>query len=253
MRMHPRFDVGETACKVCGERPTVRSHLFPRALLLDIRGDEKHLLEGSRHSNGIVFRQNGPWDDTILCEAHERLLNRADTYAVNFHRRFADLAKPSRHKGALEVANPSPTLLAQFAYSIVWRTVVSASGKKSKLSLGPYEPVLRNAVFNDGAYELNFFVSKMNLRSGDGKPAPMCIAPYPQNVAGLRVWHFLCGELAFYLKTDKRPLPPGWNLIVANDRNPILVSELDPLDLRNVKLISGIVARMQVPAPKTPR
>jgi hypothetical protein len=123
----------------------------------------------------------------------------------------------------------------------------------AKPAAAQYEPILRKAVFNHGAYALDFFVSKMNLQIGDGKPAPMCIAPYPQKIAGLRVWHFLCGELAFYLKTDKRPLPAGWDLILANDRNPILVSELDPLDLRDVKLISGIVGRMQVRAPKTPR
>src|SRR5687768_14330997 len=76
-------------CLICSEGPTVKAHLFPRALMLDLKAGEKALVEGSRHRDGVRFSQNGVWDDGYVCKRHEDECGAGDDYAIRFCRKLA--------------------------------------------------------------------------------------------------------------------------------------------------------------------
>lgn len=97
-------------CVICGAGPTVKSHLFPRALMFDIRGDQKEVVQGSRHRNGIKNYQSGEWDDSFLCKAHEDLIGGGDDYAISFCR-SVERKGESSFRGALSLS-PIQSLIA---------------------------------------------------------------------------------------------------------------------------------------------
>lgn len=94
-------------CVVCGSSSTVKAHLFPRALLHDLKVDDKHLFGYGMKREGETFFQSGRFDPDILCDIHEQSLHLCDDYAVKFIRRKIPRGKPFKQV-ALEVPNPQP-------------------------------------------------------------------------------------------------------------------------------------------------
>lgn len=138
-----------SSCKNCGARPTVRSHLMPRALSHMVRGDDKGFSlvtkEGARHR----LMQASIFDDSILCVECENALGRLDNYAAQFCRRCDDL--PQKIRGHFLARDVSTDMLARFAASIVWRCGVSTRPELAKVSLSEdQEARLRTAAFVAG-------------------------------------------------------------------------------------------------------
>jgi len=57
-------------CVICGKSPVVKSHLMPRALMLDIRGEEKTLIAGNRFK--AEFSTNKTESGGAFCVPHTR-------------------------------------------------------------------------------------------------------------------------------------------------------------------------------------
>ncbi|MCO8019432.1 hypothetical protein NI456_11245 [Brevundimonas diminuta] len=226
-------------CIVCGESPTVKSHLFPRAVMLDMRGDAKALYEGSRHEPGYREQQNGPWDDRFLCKRHEDQAGAGDEYAVDFCRRI-DAGEYRPFRGAFLMSNPVPAKLLTFIYGTVWRHAVAPRNASLKLNLGPYERELRAALFEGRPMTLQAFVSLSTLSDRNGKPVSMGLAPYRQKFGGYWTWHFIIGRLDVQLKTDKRPFPADWSPYLANDADPVVLHAVEPADIATVPLLRPI-------------
>ena len=105
-------------CVICGASPTVKSHLLPRSLALDIRGSAPNLVHGSAKRDGYLVNQNGVWDDSLLCSTHEEQSGLGDKYAVELIRSLETKGKP-RPEGGFSLPNPKPALLQHFVYSTV--------------------------------------------------------------------------------------------------------------------------------------
>jgi hypothetical protein len=111
-------------CAVCGNTPTVKSHIIPRALALDLRGKQKHLVSGELERPGVKFLQNGRWDPHLLCRDHEERLSHIDDYGISFIRRFC-----ATRQHAIPVANDRPLLLQAFFLALIWKKNLSNRGK----------------------------------------------------------------------------------------------------------------------------
>ena len=231
-------------CVVCGASPTVKVHLFPRALTKRIRGDEKNLVEGSRHQPGIKISQSGHWDDELLCEAHERAFADADDYAARFWRRFERQARLSDTGNSYTVSNPRPDLLLRFVYASVWRYVASREGSRHNLELGPYRQQFERVLFNGAPPILQALVSRSNIVDLRGKRIEIGVPPYRRKLLQWTVWHFSLAGFDFYLKTDQRSFPADWEQFLINGNDPVTLPLIDPLRFDSIPMFRPIFTQM---------
>lgn len=223
-------------------------HVFPRALMLDLRGAEKHLFEGNSERVGVRFSQNGNWDDTVLCKNHEDICGKGDDYVIQFSRRLTRDAKHTT-TGAYTISNPRPDLLIKFIYATVWRRVISRDGRYHNLDLGPFRQAIEDHLLAKGPASLPAIVARANLINADGEPAGMAIPPYRQRLGNWNVWHFHIGGFDIYLKTDHRPFPAQFSPFLANDNDMLTLVQIDPLRSDRVPILQPILKQMFTKRP----
>ena len=232
------------SCVVCGARPTVKSHLFPRALVRRIRGDDKHVTQGDRVRLGVKLTQSGPWDDSILCDTHESLLGPFDDYIARFCSRFSESAVISSSGNSYNCPNPKPDLLLGFAYATIWRFAVSKHGAMHHLQLGPYQLLLEHHLFHGHRIELQAILGRANVVDPRGKSVEVGIAPYRVKLRDWNLWHFAVGGFDFYVKTDQRPFPRSWKPFLLNDNDPVAMPLIDPQALHDIPKFQSIFQNM---------
>lgn len=231
-------------CVICGVGPTVKAHLFPRALMLDMKADSPQLVGGNRHRDGVKLQQNGEWDDALLCAYHETSIGIGDDYGVRFCRSFRTKGIQRPNDRALDVPNARPDLLMHFAYAVIWRHVASASGWADRLDLGPFGDEMLDAMQARGPYDLELIVGR-NPLTVRGQQVDIAIAPYRERMERWNVWQFTISGLDFYLKTDRRPFPESWRPYLANSNNPIVVGQIDERGIHQVPKLFPILHRMR--------
>ena len=189
------------------------------------------------------YSQSGLWDDSILCATHEQELHSGDDYVIDFVRDFSKISRPHNGAFGFNVKNPKPELLVRFIHSTIWRYVVSRSGARFDLNLGPYLDRIRDYVFSGTDQPLPAIVGRSNLRDLNGAPLEVGIPPYRQKLKDWNVWHFQIGGFDFYLKTDKRPFPAHFEPYLA-DKNPLICRLIDPVDFASVPMFQPILSNM---------
>ncbi len=231
------------SCLICGSSPTVRSHLFPRSLILQIRGAEKNLIEGDRSRAGIKISQGGHWDDSLVCEQHETSFAAADDYMARFCRRFEKAAALASSRKSYETANPRPDLLLRFAAATIWRHAASRHGIAHGLELGPYRQVIERHLFEGDSLLLDAIVGRSNIVDRHGNQIKIGLAPYRRKLLDWTVWHFSIAGFDFYMKTDKRPFPREWGPFLANN-DPVTLPLIDPCAFDEIPMLQPIFAQM---------
>ena len=239
-------------CLVCGTQKPVKSHLIPRALVHDIKGEHTSVFEGSAHRTGYKMSQSGPLDDSILCGVHERSLSESDRYGVDFCRSFDDVAVKGYQGRGFDVPNRKPGLLYQFVCSTVWRTAVSNKTLPADVGLGHYEPILQADSFANSREgpELSFLVWRSQLTSSNHAVSNLIAVPHKIRIDGVRFFRFLVSGLTFDLKVDRRPDFPALDLFKANGKDPIIVVCSPPLELALHPGLANIFNNMGPPKGK---
>lgn len=234
----------EGVCIVCGDKPTVKSHLYPRAIMLDMRADARTLLEASARREGYVERQNGIWDDRFLCKRHEDLAGGGDDYVIRLTRRLSVEATQHPMGVALQISNPNPQLLMRFAYGTVWRHLKAPVTGLSPSALGPYLLRFEAALFGNGPFDLPLLVSVNNLRGPDGEVVPLALSPHRVKFAGRHAWHFIVGNLEFTLKADQVPWPTEWSAMYGRE-DPLILFMADPMPIATVPMLRHLTDRIR--------
>lgn len=234
---------------ICGNGPTVRSHIFPAALIKRIKADEKHVVAGSIHRSGVRFSQSGFWRNDLLCDKHERQLSDADDYACRLTRRVDSLAEHLRD-GRVEVPNARPDLLMKFAASIVWRHAAASVREGREYGLGPYLMKFENYVFRHQNFDFEVLMGRSNIISPQGQKIEMAIAPYRNRMSGRNIWQFTIGGLDYYVRTDKSPFPKDWHECTAGSELITLLS-IDAQSIHKIPKFSKIFRNMATPSSQT--
>ena len=211
--------------------------------MLDMRANSPRLVSGSRHRTGVMFKQNGDWDDRILCETHEKIIGCADDYGIGFCRKWQEARSVIYDGRAFEVPNSRPDMLLHFAYAVVWRHAM-ALDVYSSLSLAHYERQILDSLLTRGPYGLQLLIGASPLVL-KGEPVNIGLPPYHERLLGLNVVHFVVSGLSFYLKTDQRTFPASWTPFLANNNERVVLGRLDPLDMRYVPKFRTIFDQMR--------
>lgn len=231
------------SCKVCGRNEMAKSHILPRALMHDIRGDDTEMFAADKNRQQWRHYQSGPWDRTILCQACEDSLKDCDDYAIRWMRRFAQVAVPCFDDKAFEVPNHKPALLVKFIASTVWKAGVSKHMAHQGLSLGPWEARLRQYVFA-GHDEPRAIVFRKYWTVEGNEVSALACPPYNAPAWGRWAFAFDLAGFQFGLRLDRRtnPLAPFHPLMLINGADPALVINAGGKEAVDDAQIMSIVA-----------
>lgn len=214
-------------CHICGTAPTVKSHLLPRALGLDTRDDSTDLYLGSISKLGFDAFKAGLFD-YILCEAHERMLNPFDTYAVEFCRTFED-KQTEIGNGRFLIKPVDTELLVRFVVSVLWRFSVSTRREAPRVNLGPFQSQFQDIVFAGASCSSEPALILWANESHQTNVKGLAILPASGRHLDRRYWSFMIAGISFVLKVDKQPTPARIAPLVINGRDFIL-SAYKPFD-----------------------
>jgi hypothetical protein len=208
----------------------------------DLRRNEKHLVVGSAHTDGIKLSQSGEWE-YLLCQQHEAALGYADTYGVEFCRNARIAAAASCKHAFYEVANPRPELLSRFALSVVWRHVHSSLGRELGFTLGNHETVIRRAIFcgEPAPYQVGLNTTTLGL---GGEPADIVSFPTRGKLANLNVWRFTVAQVEFTTLISSQRLPRRFDAVLGSSADPATVMRM-PLEEVGGSVHRTILERMR--------
>lgn len=218
-------EIGTTqqGCKVCGNPVTVRAHIVPRAIALDVKGNDTALLVGESERKRNWPSQNGIWDHCLLCEEHERHLSECDRIGVEITRKISDVQINAARRQGLVIENVNPRLLATFAVACVWRYVKSRYGTKYRESLGPYDAICTRYIFENFDYNIPVLVALSPLVAPDDSIAPIISMPLRKRIFDRNAWSFQVNAAYYSVFLDKRPLPEAYDRFRADMANPLSI------------------------------
>ena len=232
-------------CLICAAPKTVKSHLFPRALVHDIRDQDKHVWVASTEQWGKKFHQSGEIDDAILCRQHEAETADADKYGVSFCRNFSKDAERAFNGHGFWVPNPKPQKLVSFACGIVWRHVVSRHGREFGYSLGRHEPVLSATMFGQvtNGQEPLLVLGRVRTTIG-GRTLPLAMPPHPIRYQQSRIWRFCIADFIFDLVVDSRKPSQEYQSLACNMKSPAAVIDFGEADVLSMPGTVELMRRM---------
>jgi hypothetical protein len=127
--------------------------------------------------------------------------------------------------GGFEMRNVDGDRFATFVLAVLWRASITSRVEFRKVLLGPYEDEAREVIFGMkplhkmAAYQL--LLARYIPPSGNFNPAGNYTSPARLKVEGANAWAFALHGFRIIAKIDRRPLPAGFHLIVANGRTKL--------------------------------
>jgi hypothetical protein len=232
------------SCTICLKPADVCSHLLPAAIAQDIRGDEKHVLIGSKDHDGRNYSQTGTWE-RMLCGDHEAMIHDYEEYAIEFLREFA-LTPAERAAGSFIRKNLDTKALIRFACSVLWRYHTSTRVEASKVDLGAWEPDLRAVTFDGDmsrAPDVIIGAHLQNLYPSYRYAYPPHRSEFDDRV----VWQLVIHGVIFLVKLDRRPFPLAGPIMLGPDGDVIgYVKTMSQEELSGVR---QMVLNMATPHP----
>ncbi|QRI63628.1 hypothetical protein JQ506_22990 [Shinella sp. PSBB067] len=220
----------------------MKSHIIPRALSLDLKRGEKHLVSGRLGQDGIRKLQNGRWSYKILCEMHEKHLGPADKYGVEFVR---SIMSRDAKTGDFTIHNSQPHLLKKFILALIWRADAANKAEGLSSRLGPYDQLIRNCIFLGGDLNAPIYFLRPNL-TADGTPLPITLEPTRVRMRDCNGWKLGFGNLDVMVKLDKKPWPKAWEAVDASLQTSVLVLDAEPSAIRDAPAYHPLIRQMKV-------
>jgi hypothetical protein len=195
------------------------AHIIPAAFARDMMAGAKHNFRGS--IDKVHPEQHGIYDRNILCAKCDGKLGDYDGYAIDVCRIFD--RKQSEFDGRFLMRHIDGDKLAKFVLAVLWRASVSTRSEFKNISLGLYESVARDVLFDTKplkdftAYEL------MIVRFKSSRIKVNRVIAFPTRMTGVAatVWGFTAGGFRFMAKIDERPWPsklPNEMVVNGNDK-----------------------------------
>ncbi len=161
----------------CCCAPLIEAHLYPRALIHELRGAHNHVFTGGADEPGKRIVQAGLFDRGILCKKCDGELGNYDDCGIEFCRNF-----PKHH------VDPKPRIwkvkgvdgdrLVRFWLACLWRFSVSTIDEARLVKLGPFEERIREILFSNAPCSTELAVIMMRYQSQKIPPEHVCFVPY---------------------------------------------------------------------------
>lgn len=195
-------------CKLTGEEGQgVNAHVIPRAFYRIEPAEKRSMKIMGTESNQHPRRsQIGEYDDGIVTERGERIFSPLDDYAAELLLERRGEFTTHEHNGvpvALEIQEYDYTALKLFVLSVLWRAAVSSRPFFSKISLGPHEKPIREAILNGDAGDSDWYaVSLASWHDTDARGS--ILDPHKNRFDGINYYQLYLENYIAYVKVDQR-------------------------------------------------
>jgi hypothetical protein len=151
-------------CLKCGRQPTINAHIFPQSAVRAIRqrGPDTKTLAVTHDRAFTAKFQNGFFDPAILCKICDGKIGVADKWFVENIDTIHNVAEGCKPFGVV-VTQLDPSLVIQFAVSVIYRASLSNLGQFSHVSLGPYTEIASEIAVEANQSELSAATVLINL------------------------------------------------------------------------------------------
>jgi hypothetical protein len=198
-------------CKGCGlDEPLIRAHAIPEAFFRPLQGKDGKAAFIVTNRQGEFTKRSpiGPYDKAILCRECEDRFAKLDDYGQKvLLQTVNNLDSIVDQHGTLIgywLRTVDTALFKRFLISVLWRASVSTQPFYGRVSLGPYEEIIRELLWNEAPLkqdEYSFLLGKFT----DEFYGRTMLDPFPEKWDGINYYRlYLCGYTA-HIKIDKRP------------------------------------------------
>lgn len=199
-------------CKFCGgDFPKLaKAHIIPRTFYEEVRGKDNYSIffKASASGNRREFKQNGIYDDSILCSACDNKFSLADKHGREVFVRALKEKNIYRDPEGISCAYFLPDvnydLLKRFVLSLVWRASITTHPFFAGVDIGPHEGRIKTLLENNSSGtidEYSFFVYHLI-----NNPRPDTITPpEPLKFGNYKSLFMYLPSISIMVKLDKRP------------------------------------------------
>lgn len=190
-------------CLICGTSPTIKSHLIPRVMAVEVQVGNAHAVV-LPSSTGYRGSQSGLIDTAILCGPCDSSIGRFEESTA---RAFESLriAGVGVRDGAVVSTEQAPDVTLRFYAALLWKYAV-ARRDLGQIDLGPYKSELQTVAFEGAPIPGFFDAALMRLRLAPDDAGVFAYrAPKPDRKVGLNMYRVLVGGVLAFVKVDRRP------------------------------------------------
>ena len=216
-------------CKVCGKAETVRSHIFPKTLGLEMRGAHGGVSLVSRVPGLPQSLPSTLYDLHMLCHEHEQATSSLDKYGVEFIRRAKGAAREAPDETVYRIRNPNPRRLSQFVASVLWRYLASPFGSDDAAQQRVHMARLKRLTFRDQGSELLAYAALTTMRIGSLE-GPMIIVPFYNEDDRRPFWKMDLGGVAFMVALRGAGFGPSFAHGQVGSADPVWIPKFDVID-----------------------
>lgn len=193
----------KVSCLVCGCSPTIRSHLIPRVMAVEVQVGKAHALV-STSSPGYRESQSGRFDDRILCGPCDSSLGPFEESTAKTFRALR-AAAVGVSDGATVSAPQAPDITLRFYAALLWKYAVTRRDF-GKIDLGPFKSQLQGVAFEAASIPGFFDVALMRLRLNSADADVFAYrAPKVDRKHGVNMYRIMVGGFLAFIKVDQRP------------------------------------------------
>lgn len=220
-------------CRACGSVGTIRAHIIPRAFATDAKDGDTHLISTSPERYGTS--QGGYFDDFILCGTCDGRLGVYDSYAIEMCRKLKNERFRINHWVELPYDGD---LLARFANAVLWRASISSHRMLTQINLGPFEDLLRSALFGNQACLPTHLT---RLQTNVMEPMGFYSYPVAHRVKAYRTFSMVLGGFRWTIYADSRPLMGAVKEGVINGSATTMTAVIPFAETTDARAMIGIV------------
>jgi hypothetical protein len=198
----------------CEETSLIRAHIIARAFArMYLRRNKKHNLELSLGQ--VKPTQLGIFDEHILCERCDGHLGKHDHKLYDVIRKFvAPIGE--------EFCDPKVDCDAfcRGILAILWRATITSHSAYADISLGPYEPIVRDILFGlrplSDMRELEIAIQYYRSDHLGDSVNQFYTLPVRNKFQGRNGFSLGLNGFRIAVKIDKRPLSPAFGPFIIN-------------------------------------
>ena len=190
-------------CLNCSASPTIRSHLIPRVIAVEVQVGIAHAVV-SPSSPGYRESQSGRIDSSILCGPCDSSIGRFEDSTAKAFESLRNVGV-GVSDGVLVSSEQAPEVTLRFYAALLWKYAV-ARRDLGQINLGRYKSEMQKFAF-DGAPIPDFFdAALMRLRINPDDAGVFAYrAPKPDRKDGLNMYRVMVGGVLAFVKVDQRP------------------------------------------------
>jgi hypothetical protein len=201
-----------------------KSHVIPRAFFNHDGKTDKFLISNTAYK---IRRPIGSYDPNILCQDCEAQFSDIDSQAADILlKRFETNLIPfgdQRDEEAYQFDGRHWQAIKRFLIYTLWRASVSILPEFSRVSLGPYEDIIKNTLMYNKeikVHEFCFLATRIQKPSAYFLP----MKRNRQNYNGQRYYMLSLGNFIFDIKVGGQP-PIGIHRIVAEHPHIVFIKQ----------------------------